>query len=56
MAQTIERKEPITDFIRKLAQIDDDAVILQHIKMFVNEYSLKRIDFPFLIYNTDSLC
>jgi len=37
-----ERKEPITDFIRKLAQIDDDAVILQHIKMFVNEYSLKR--------------
>jgi len=35
-----ERKEPITDFIRKLAQINDDAVILQHIKMFVNEYSL----------------
>ena len=37
-----ERKEPVTDFIRKLAQIDDDAVILQHIKMFVNEYSLNR--------------
>ncbi|MCL1957865.1 MAG: 1,4-dihydroxy-6-naphthoate synthase [Fibromonadales bacterium] len=37
-----ERKEPISDFIRKLAQIEDDAVILQHIKMFVNEYSLNR--------------
>jgi 1,4-dihydroxy-6-naphthoate synthase len=37
-----ERKEPITDFIRKLAQIDDDSVILQHIKMFVNEYSMNR--------------
>jgi 1,4-dihydroxy-6-naphthoate synthase len=35
-----ERKEPVTDFIRKLAQIDDDEVILQHIKMFVNDYSL----------------
>jgi 1,4-dihydroxy-6-naphthoate synthase len=35
-----ERKEPITDFIRKLAQIDDDTVILQHIKMFVNDYSI----------------
>jgi 1,4-dihydroxy-6-naphthoate synthase len=42
-----ERKEPITDFIRKLAQIDDDEVILQHIKMFVNEYSLNRgRDYP----------
>jgi 1,4-dihydroxy-6-naphthoate synthase len=37
-----ERKEPVTDFIRKLAQIDDDTVILQHINMFVNEYSLNR--------------
>jgi len=42
-----ERKEPITDFIRKLAQIDDDAVILQHIKMFVNEYSLNRGEVSF---------
>jgi 1,4-dihydroxy-6-naphthoate synthase len=39
-----ERKEPISDFIRKLAQIDDDSVILQHIKMFVNDYSLCRGD------------
>ena len=37
-----ERKEPITSFIRKLAQISDDSVILQHIKMFVNNYSLNR--------------
>jgi len=37
-----QRKEPVNDFIRKLAQIDDDSVILQHIKMFVNEYSLDR--------------
>ncbi|MDR3000652.1 MAG: 1,4-dihydroxy-6-naphthoate synthase [Fibromonadaceae bacterium] len=37
-----ERKEVVNDFIRELAQIDDDAVILQHIKMFVNEYSMKR--------------
>jgi 1,4-dihydroxy-6-naphthoate synthase len=37
-----ERKEPVTDFIRKLAQINDDMVILQHIRMFVNEYSLNR--------------
>jgi 1,4-dihydroxy-6-naphthoate synthase len=37
-----ERKEPVTDFIRKLAQIDDDSVILQHIRMFVNEHSLNR--------------
>ena len=37
-----DREEPITDFIRELAQIDDDDVILQHIKMFVNEYSMKR--------------
>jgi 1,4-dihydroxy-6-naphthoate synthase len=35
-----ERKEPITDFIRKLAQINDDFIILQHIRMFVNGYSL----------------
>jgi len=42
-----ERKEPITDFIRKLAQINDDAVILQHIKMFVNEYSLNRGEVSF---------
>lgn len=37
-----ERKEPITDFIRKLAQIENDNIILQHIKMFVNEYSMNR--------------
>ncbi|MCL2283399.1 MAG: hypothetical protein FWC26_08805, partial [Fibromonadales bacterium] len=37
-----ERKEPVSDFIRKLAQIEDDDVILRHIKMFVNEYSLNR--------------
>jgi 1,4-dihydroxy-6-naphthoate synthase len=35
-----EREEPVNEFIKKLAQIDDDSVILQHIKMFVNEYSL----------------
>ena len=35
-----EREETVNEFIRKLAQIDDDTVILQHIKMFVNEYSL----------------
>jgi 1,4-dihydroxy-6-naphthoate synthase len=39
-----ERKEPVTDFIRKLAQIDDDDVILQHIKMFVNDYSMDMGD------------
>ena len=37
-----ERKEPVNDFIRKLAQIDDDEVILKHIRMFVNEYSMDR--------------
>jgi 1,4-dihydroxy-6-naphthoate synthase len=37
-----ERKEAANEFIRKLAQIDDDSVILQHIRMFVNEYSLNR--------------
>jgi len=37
-----ERKESVNDFIKKLAQIDDDSVILQHIKMFVNEYSMDR--------------
>jgi len=37
-----ERPEPITDFIRKHAQIEDDKVILQHINMFVNEYSMNR--------------
>jgi 1,4-dihydroxy-6-naphthoate synthase len=37
-----ERKEPVNEFIRKLAQIDDDSVILQHIKMFVNDYSMSR--------------
>ncbi|MDR2732758.1 MAG: 1,4-dihydroxy-6-naphthoate synthase [Fibromonadaceae bacterium] len=40
-----ERKEPITGFIRKLAQIDDDSVILQHIRMFVNEYSMDNFLF-----------
>jgi Predicted periplasmic solute-binding protein len=35
-----EREKPVNEFIKKLAQIDDDSVILQHIKMFVNEYSL----------------
>jgi len=35
-----DRKERVNDFIRKLAQIDDDSVILQHINTFVNEYSL----------------
>ncbi|MDR2555515.1 MAG: 1,4-dihydroxy-6-naphthoate synthase [Fibromonadaceae bacterium] len=39
-----ERKEPVNEFIRKLAQIDDDAVILQHIKMFVNGYSMNMGD------------
>jgi 1,4-dihydroxy-6-naphthoate synthase len=39
-----ERKEPVNDFIRNLAQINDDSVILQHIKMFVNDYSLNRGD------------
>jgi len=37
-----DRKEPINDFIRELAQIDDDEVILKHIRMFVNEYSMDR--------------
>jgi len=37
-----ERKELVNDFIRKLAQINDDGVILQHIKMFVNDYSFNR--------------
>jgi 1,4-dihydroxy-6-naphthoate synthase len=37
-----EREKPVNDFIRKLSQIDDDAVILQHIRMFVNEYSMNR--------------
>ena len=37
-----EREEPVNDFIRKLAQIEDDGVILQHIRMFVNEYSMNR--------------
>jgi 1,4-dihydroxy-6-naphthoate synthase len=44
-----ERKEPVTDFIRKLAQIDDDEVILQHIKMFVNGYSMDMGDLFFLL-------
>jgi 1,4-dihydroxy-6-naphthoate synthase len=39
-----ERKEPVTDFIRKLAQIDDDRIILQHIRMFVNDYSMDMGD------------
>jgi len=43
-----ERKEPITDFIRELAQIEDDEIILQHIKMFVNEYSMKA--FPISLF------
>ncbi|GHV17173.1 1,4-dihydroxy-6-naphtoate synthase [Fibrobacterales bacterium] len=34
-----ERKNPVTDFIRGIAQIDDDNIILSHIKMFVNEFS-----------------
>lgn len=34
------RKEPITAYIRKLAQIEDDGVILAHIRTFVTEYSL----------------
>ena len=51
-----ERKEPITDFIRKLAQIDDDSVILQHIKMFVNEYSLNRGEFSTLAKCLTSFC
>jgi 1,4-dihydroxy-6-naphthoate synthase len=37
-----ERKERVNEFIKKLAQIDDDSVILQHINMFVNEYSMNR--------------
>jgi len=37
-----ERKEVVNDFIRELAQIDDDEIILKHIKMFVNEYSMSR--------------
>ncbi len=37
-----ERKEIVNDFIRELAQIDDDEVILKHIRMFVNEYSMSR--------------
>jgi 1,4-dihydroxy-6-naphthoate synthase len=37
-----ERKEPVNDFIRNLAQTGDDEVILQHIRMFVNEYSVNR--------------
>jgi 1,4-dihydroxy-6-naphthoate synthase len=37
-----EREKPVNDFIRKLSQIDDDTVILQHIRMFVNEYSMNR--------------
>ncbi|MCL2207674.1 MAG: 1,4-dihydroxy-6-naphthoate synthase [Fibromonadales bacterium] len=37
-----EREEPVSDFIRKLAQIEEDDVILQHIRMFVNEYSMNR--------------
>jgi len=39
-----DRKEPVNEFIRKLAQIDDDSVILQHIKMFVNGYSMNMGD------------
>ena len=37
-----EREQPVSDFVRRLAQIEDDEIILQHIKMFVNEYSMKR--------------
>ena len=37
-----ERDEPVNDFIRGHAQIENDEVILQHIKMFVNEYSIRR--------------
>ncbi len=37
-----ERKEVVNDFIKELAQIDDDDVILKHIRMFVNEYSMNR--------------
>ena len=37
-----ERKEAVNDFIRELAQIDDDEIILKHIRMFVNEYSMDR--------------
>jgi 1,4-dihydroxy-6-naphthoate synthase len=39
-----DRKEVVNDFIRDLAQIDDDEVILKHIRMFVNEYSMNRGD------------
>lgn len=38
------RPEPITPYIRELAQIDDDAVILAHIQTFVTPYSLDMGD------------
>jgi len=41
-----DRKEVVNDFIRELAQIDDDEVILKHIKMFVNEYSMNFLSSP----------
>ena len=37
-----DRKDVVNDFIRELAQIDDDEIILKHIRMFVNEYSMDR--------------
>lgn len=35
-----QRPQPITPYIRKLAQIADEEVILAHIRTFVTEYSL----------------
>jgi 1,4-dihydroxy-6-naphthoate synthase len=51
LRHALERKEPVNDFIRKLAQIDDDSVILQHIKMFVNEYSINNRGLVSIIAN-----
>lgn len=33
------RRDPITPYVRRLAQIDDDGVILAHIRTFVTQYS-----------------
>ena len=33
------RSEPVSEFIREMAQISDDSVILKHIRMFVTDFT-----------------
>lgn len=36
-----DRPDPVTPFIQKMAQIEDREVVLAHIRMFVNDFSME---------------